>query len=116
MDIMPIRAIVHYGMHFAVPFLLALIIFKKKKRLKASLTMIATMLVDLDHLLADPIFDPNRMSLGFHLLHSYYLIPLYVIMCFLPYKKMHLPWWLQAIGIGLTFHMITDAQDYLLWR
>lgn len=78
--------------------------------------MIATMLVDLDHLLADPIFDPNRMSLGFHLLHSYYLIPLYVIMCFLPYEKMHLPWWLQAIGIGLTFHMITDAQDYLLWR
>ena len=33
--------------------------------------MMATMLVDLDHLFADPIYDPDRCSIGFHPLHQY---------------------------------------------
>ncbi len=109
-----IRTITHYGLHFGAPFLLCLL-FKKEHRLKALLIMQATMLVDVDHLLADPVFDPTRMSIGFHLLHQYALIAIYVIMCFLPYKAMHMPWWLRALGVGLTFHMITDWQDYVLW-
>ena len=44
--------------------------------------MIATMLVDLDHLLANPIFDPNRCSIGFHFLHSEIAIIGYVFMLF----------------------------------
>ena len=31
--------------------------------------MLATMVVDLDHLLADPILDPQRCGIGFHPLH-----------------------------------------------
>lgn len=73
------------------------------------------MLVDLDHLFATPVFDPNRASIGFHPLHTYPLIVAYVIMSVFPYEKLHLPWWLRAIGIGLTFHMLTDLQDGLLW-
>ena len=38
------------------------------------LIMMLTMLVDLDHLLANPIYDPNRCSIGFHPLHSYLAI------------------------------------------
>lgn len=67
--------------------------------------MIATMLVDLDHLLADPIFDANRCSVGFHPLHSYVAIGVYVIFLFIPRMRI--------IGVGLLFHMFTDYQDCL---
>ena len=77
--------------------------------------MLFTMLVDMDHLLATPIFDPYRMSIGFHPLHSYPAIAIYVIMCLLPYGRLGWPWWLRAVGIGLVFHMLTDWQDYVLW-
>ena len=114
LESIPWRTIVHYGLHFGAPFLLAFM-FRKERRWKAALFMLATMIVDADHLLADPIFDPNRMSIGFHLFHRYWAIAIYVVMCFLPYEKLHWPWWLRAVGIGLTFHMLTDWQDYVLW-
>lgn len=78
--------------------------------------MLLTMLVDLDHLLATPIFDPDRCSIGFHPLHSYWAIGVYALLCVLPYRCLGLPWWLRAVGIGLLFHMFTDFQDYYLWR
>ena len=64
-----IRAVVHYGLHFLAPLLLALL-FKRGHRAKAYWVMVCTMLVDLDHLFANPVFDPHRMSVGFHPLHS----------------------------------------------
>jgi hypothetical protein len=67
--------------------------------------MLCTMLVDLDHLLATPIFDPDRCSVGFHLLHSQYAIFSYLIM--LCFKKT------RIIATGLLWHMITDYQDCL---
>lgn len=70
--------------------------------------MIATMLVDLDHLLADPIFDPNRCSVGFHLLHSYPAIGVYLIGLFFAKTRI--------IAVGLLFHMLTDFQDCLWSR
>mgnify|MGYP004442528295 CR=1 FL=1 len=108
------RTCVHYGLHIGGPFLLAFL-FQKDRRLKAALIMLATMAIDLDHLLADPIFDPNRMSVGFHPLHSYPCIAIYVVLCLLPYEKLRWPWWLRAIGLGLVFHILTDLQDYYLW-
>ena len=112
---LPWRTITHYGLHLVAPMLLAITFFHKDRRWKAYFIMLCTMAVDLDHLLADPIFDPNRMSIGFHPLHSYLLITIYFIMCFLPYERLNWPWWLRAVGIGLMFHMITDWQDYVLW-
>ncbi len=35
-------------------------------------------LIDLDHLSANPIYDPARCSINFHLLHSWYVWPVYV--------------------------------------
>ena len=65
--------------------------------------MMATMAVDLDHLLAVPMYDPNRCSIGFHPLHSYYAIGVYVILLFFPKTRI--------VGIGLVIHMILDYID-----
>lgn len=65
--------------------------------------MIATMLVDLDHLIANPIYDPTRCSIGFHPLHELWFIVLYIALCFVPRIKL--------IGIGLSIHMALDAID-----
>ena len=71
---------------------------------KAYLIMISTMIVDIDHLLATPIYQADRCSINFHPLHSYYAITAYFIMSFL--KK---PF--NMIGIGLVLHMIADFCD-----
>ena len=64
------------------------------------------MLVDLDHLLATPIFDKNRCSINFHPLHSFIAISFYSIGLFI--KKT------RIFCIGLIFHMLTDAIDCYL--
>ncbi len=65
--------------------------------------MLATMLVDLDHLLATPIFDPGRCSINFHPLHTYWAMAGYVVLLF--FKKT------RIIAVGLLFHMLTDYID-----
>lgn len=94
------RSSIHLILHVLVPFLVAQ--FSSKPKL-AFLILVATMLVDLDHLLANPLYDPNRCSIGFHPLHTIYVQPLYVLMCFYPKTK-----W---IGIGLLIHMGLDLLD-----
>lgn len=68
--------------------------------------MICTMLVDLDHLLSTPIFDPERCGVGFHIMHSYIAILIYIVV-FFAFKNFYT----KAISLGLIFHMFTDAQD-----
>ena len=46
--------------------------------------MLATWLVDLDHLLAEPVFDPERCSVGFHPLHSGGVIAAFVALLAVP--------------------------------
>lgn len=65
--------------------------------------MVATMLVDLDHLVASPIYNPERCSIGFHPLHQPWFVILYFILCFVPKTRL--------IGIGLIIHMALDAID-----
>jgi hypothetical protein len=67
---------------------------------------ILTMLVDLDHLLATPMYDPCRCSIGFHPLHSYVAIGIYIVLL-LPVKT-------RIIAIGLLMHMLTDGLDCIL--
>ncbi|MFQ5630753.1 MAG: DUF6122 family protein, partial [bacterium] len=62
------RSEIHLILHILVPALAAYFFFPEK-RLKAFAILVLTMLVDLDHLLADPIYDPHRCSIGFHPLH-----------------------------------------------
>ncbi|MFV0237312.1 MAG: DUF6122 family protein [Flavobacteriales bacterium] len=97
-----IRLFIHYGLHFGFPFLLAYF-FYKKIWLKTALILLSTMLIDLDHLLVTPIFDSNRCSVGFHLLHQYWAVTIYFLMLFFSKTR--------VIAIGLLFHIITDFID-----
>lgn len=104
-----IREIVHYFLHFVFPLVVAKIFYRNNWQ-KAYLLMLATMLVDLDHIFANPVFDPTRSSVGFHPLHSYPAVALYFL-GFL-FLKGHY----KIIALGLTMHMFTDFQDFYLWR
>ncbi len=95
--------IIHYSLHFFLPLIIAILFFKKEWK-KVYVIMLLTMIVDLDHLLADPIYQADRCSINFHPLHSYYAIALYFIMSF--FRK---PF--NIIGIGLVLHMIADYTD-----
>ena len=65
--------------------------------------MVLGMLIDLDHLLATPIFAPNRCSINFHPLHTYYAIILYFALL-IPKKT-------RLIGLGLVIHILADTTD-----
>ncbi|MEM8507612.1 MAG: DUF6122 family protein [Bacteroidota bacterium] len=94
---------IHYFLHLVFPLGIAYVLFKAEWK-KAYLILIATMLVDLDHLIATPIFQADRCSINFHPLHTYYAMIVYVGVFFLrkPFN---------IIGVGLLFHMLTDALD-----
>lgn len=81
--------------------------------------MVMTMLVDVDHLLAVPIYDPNRCSIGFHPLHTWPAILLYVGLFLFPLvatrEKGVRPYTTSRIahliGAGLIIHMGLDWID-----
>ena len=94
----------HIALHFLIPGLVAIFFFKNRWK-QAWLIMALTMIVDLDHLLANPIYDPNRCSINFHPLHSTPAILLYIIMAAFPKSRL--------IGLGLLLHMGIDLTDCL---
>ena len=96
--------VAHYGQHFIVPIFWALLFFKNHWR-RAFALMLLTMLMDLDHLSATPIFDPNRCSIGFHPLHTHYAAIAYALLLLAPY------WQARAIAVGCLYHLFTDALD-----
>ena len=98
------QTLVHYSLHFAFPLVLALVFFPLMWQ-TAYLIMVATMLIDLDHLLAKPIFEPRRCSIGYHPLHSFYALPVYALLLLLPAT--------QIVAVGILFHLFTDTVDCL---
>lgn len=92
----------HISLHLVVPLSVVGLFFKKDWKI-AYFIMLSTMLVDLDHLLANPIYDPNRCSIGFHPLHQPWFIAFYFILSFYPKTRF--------IGVGLVIHMVLDAID-----
>ncbi|TWO32553.1 hypothetical protein E1J38_006675 [Seonamhaeicola sediminis] len=97
-----LQPILHYGCHFLMPLVLALVWYKPKWMM-AYLIMILGMLIDLDHLLATPIFNPNRCSINFHPLHSYFAMAFYILLL-IPKKT-------RLIGLGLVIHILADVVD-----
>ncbi|MBP1840161.1 DUF6122 family protein [Formosa algae] len=97
-----LQLVIHYGIHFLGPLAIALWFYKPQWK-HAYLIMICGMLIDVDHLLATPIFSPGRCSINFHPLHSYWAIALYILL--LAPKKTRL------IGLGLVIHIIADIVD-----
>ena len=112
----------HIVLHFLVPLLIAAVFYRGQWR-KATIIMIATMLVDVDHLLANPIYDPNRCSIGFHPLHSIWAIVIYTALFLIPVvlkqRTDGADWQpasyiLHLIGLGLLIHMALDWIDCLV--
>ncbi len=92
----------HIILHFFIPFILAKV-FYAKNWLKVWGLLSLTMLVDLDHLLATPIYDPLRCSINYHPLHTGWAMAVYVLMLLSPKSRL--------VGLGLLIHMLLDWQD-----
>ena len=97
-----LRANLHLLLHALIPAAVAWT-FYRQRFTRAWLVMMATMLVDLDHLLADPMYDPARCSIGFHPLHKAPAIGVYALLAAWPR--------LRLVGIGLLIHMLLDGID-----
>jgi len=64
--------------------------------------------IDVDHLLADPIFDPNRCSIGFHLLHGWQAALGFGALMLVP------RWWVRAFALGALWHLAVDFGDCVM--
>ena len=125
----------HILLHFAIPLAVAVIFWRKLWR-SCWLWMLTGMVIDVDHLLADPIYDPGRCSIGFHPLHSPVAMVIFAAALLLtiywpaqaanpettvrwPTQKQWLnsadwPSWrhkVQLFLIGVGIHLILDALD-----
>ena len=85
-----------------MPLLLSLAIWRSRWW-QTYLIMMMGMLIDVDHLLANPVYDPDRCSIGFHPLHTLLPIAIYVVMLW--------PKQTRVIGAGLCIHILLDAAD-----
>jgi hypothetical protein len=104
MDALAWRPLLHLALHVAVPAAVAWCGFPKQ-RLRAFLWMLAGWLIDVDHLLADPVYAPGRCSLGFHPLHTAPAVLVYALLV--------LPRRTRLLAIGLLIHIGLDGLDCL---
>jgi len=102
-----ISHLIHYSLHLLSPFVFGKLFFKSHWW-NASLIMLATMAIDIDHLFANPIFDANRCSIGFHPLHTIWAAAIYTMLLIIP------SWKWRAIAIGCLWHLCTDLIDCLI--
>ncbi len=102
-----LRPLFHYGIHFLIPIAIALI-FYKEQRGRAMLILLMGIVIDVDHLGADPVFDARRCSINFHLLHTYWAIAIYFGMLFFTKTRL--------FGIALLIHILADTVDCWLLR
>ncbi len=102
-----VQLALHYGGHWLAPFLFGAI-FWRKRWLAAGILIASANLIDLDHLFADPIFDPDRCSIGFHMLHGWAAALVYSLMLVAPH------WWVRAFGVGALWHLAVDYGDCVM--
>ena len=96
--------------------------FYRESWIRAAAIMLGTWAVDLDHLLADPVYDPERCSIGFHPLHEWPVIAVYAAIFIgatvLRTRRsendgLSWPRIAQLVGLGLLIHMGLDGLDCL---
>jgi hypothetical protein len=97
--------LLHLILHGVIPGITARLAFRKIW-LKSWLIMLLAMIIDLDHLLASPVYDPERCSINFHPLHSYPAIGASLLLLFVPR--------LRIIGVGLLLHIGLDIIDCIV--
>ncbi len=104
---MSLRALLHLLLHAAVPALVAWAVYRGSGKTigfrRAWGLLLLGWLIDIDHLLADPIYAPGRCSIGFHPLHTAPAALAYVLLL-LPRKT-------RLLAIGLLVHLGLDALD-----
>lgn len=71
------QAVVHYFLHLVFPVFIALLFYKHRWQ-RVYLMMLATIAIDLDHLLASPIFDACRCSIAIRCMA---MLPYFAIAC-----------------------------------
>jgi hypothetical protein len=99
-----IRSVIHLLLHFIVPGAVARWAFKNQWK-SAWVIMILTMVIDLDHFFANPVYDPTRCSIGFHPLHTWPALIIYLVLTLIPHFRI--------VGTGLIIHFILDEIDCL---
>lgn len=99
---MDTRAVIHLLLHALVPLAIALA-FHRTKWKRAWLWMLAGWLIDVDHLLADPIYVPDRCSIGFH--------PLHTAPAAAGFALLLIPRRTRLFAIGVFVHLALDAID-----
>ncbi|MDT0641503.1 DUF6122 family protein [Zunongwangia sp. F363] len=103
-----LQAFTHYFLHFIAIGAIAYL-YDKENWKNNWMILIATMLVDLDHVFANPVFDAERCGIGYHPMHTAPAIILYLLGVLFAKNQL-----LKLIFIGLLFHMFTDF-THCLW-
>ena len=100
----------HLALHILVPLGVSFFLFKQSPTLKSErgwlgifIILMMGMLIDVDHLLATPIYDASRCSIGFHPLHR--LIPAGCYLALFAHERT------RTIGLGLLIHLALDSFD-----
>lgn len=94
--------ILHLVLHVVVPAVIAFACYRDRFPW-AFAWMLAGWLIDVDHLLAEPVYAPGRCSIGFH--------PMHTAPAILGYLLLLLPRRARPLGIGLLIHIVLDAID-----
>ncbi|ADV27270.1 putative transmembrane protein [Pseudoxanthomonas suwonensis 11-1] len=102
-----LRPLLHIALHVLVPLGVARIAWPRHWRAAAP-WLLAGWLIDIDHLLADPVYAPGRCSIGFHPLHTW---PAAAV-----YAGLMLPRRTRWLGTGLVLHVALDALDCIWMR
>ncbi|MEJ2788275.1 MULTISPECIES: DUF6122 family protein [unclassified Pseudoxanthomonas] len=100
-----LRPLLHMLLHVIVPVATARVFWPKAWK-RAALWMLAAWMIDLDHLLADPVYAPGRCSIGFHPLHTWPAM--------LAYGALVIPRKTRWFGVGLVIHIVLDGIDCLM--
>ena len=77
-------------------------LFKQDKK-GIVLAVFASHLIDIDHLLADPIYDPARCSITTHPLHRWFMFPVYAGLALFRNRR------IRYLGVALLLHVGLDA-------
>lgn len=97
--------IFHIALHFLVPALVAAL-FWRRQWWQCFLWLMAGLLIDVDHVLAEPVYDPLRCSIGFHPLHTWPALLVYLLSGLHPRTRL--------LALGLLLHLALDAGDCAL--
>lgn len=98
------QPLIHAALHLLTPLLVSRLGFPERWKI-TWLIMLSAMIIDVDHLLADPLYDPNRCSIDFHPLHTYPAILIYALLILIPTVRI--------FGLGLLIHIALDGIDCL---